>query len=192
MKRLLLISAILISPLSHANDYNGFYLGAGIGTVDIDDDGALDDISPALNTSYSGNTYKLISGYKFNRIVAVEGQYTSYGDMKISASGSNTNLTFEQRSVTISANVGYTFNNGLRPFGILGVGRLDSKSDGDSDHETTLRIGSGIEYTPPKLENVSFRLAYEWDMYRTEEDSTTKKEYDQSVGSFYFSTLYNF
>ncbi len=190
MKRLLLISAILTSPLSYGESYDGFYLGAGIGTVDVDDGGYLDDVNTSIKTSYSGNTYKLISGYKFNRIVAVEGQYTSYGDMKVSLPGKS--ATIEQRSVTISANVGYTFNNGLRPFGILGVGRLDSKSDGDSDHETTLRIGSGIEYTPPKLENVSFRLAYEWDMYRTEEDSTTKKEYDQSAGSFYFSTLYNF
>lgn len=192
MKRLLLISAILTSPLSYGESYDGFYLGAGIGTVDFDDGGLFKDLNTPINTSYSGNTYKLISGYKFNRIVAIEAQYTSYGDTKISSPISNTRSILEHSSVIVSANVGYTFNNGLRPFAILGVGRIDAKAGNWSDHGTALRTGVGIEYTPTKLENVGFRLAYESDMFTVQDDSINKKEYDQTVGSFYFSTLYTF
>ncbi len=190
MKRLLLISAILTSPLSYGESYDGFYLGAGIGTVDFDDGGLFKNLNTPINTSYSGNTYKIISGYKFNRIVAIEAQYTSYGDTKFSAPVAGVTGTLEHSSVTVSANVGYTFNNGLRPFAILGLGRIDAKEDDWSDHGTALRTGVGIEYTPPKLENVGFRLAYESDLFTVEGEQ--KKEFDQSVGSFYFSTLYTF
>lgn len=82
-KAVLLLAAV--SAFAQANqtdvekkDVSGFYLGGGIGVTTVYDD----SVWPyAVNLDSNDSTYKLFGGYQFNRIVAIEAQYTRYGDI---------------------------------------------------------------------------------------------------------------
>ncbi|RTZ18246.1 porin family protein [Vibrio aquaticus] len=196
MKKLLLVTA-LFSSVACANVHNGFYLGAGVGTTDFDDDGLLTSSSAAITTD-SDNSYKIIAGYQFNRIVSLETQYTSYGDtnIKVHAPGQGMHITagkIEQKTFTVAANLGYTFDNGLRPFATIGLGSIDYKMGDFSDDGGVIRTGVGLEYTPQQLQGLSLRTAYEVDNYELEmQDVYFSKTYNQSVGAWYLAATYKF
>ncbi len=60
---------------------NGFYLGGAIGTTGIDDGGLYNDSLIPITVDADDETFKITAGYQFNRIVALEAQYTNYGDV---------------------------------------------------------------------------------------------------------------
>lgn len=193
MKRLTL--AIFIAAVSPNLLAEGFYLGAGIGTTDFDDGGAYKDVSTAFTSEPKGETYKVIAGYEFNRIVSLEAQYTDYGDVKNTFPLLNATSQLKHTSTVLSANLGYTFDNGVRPFGTVGLGSIEAKEGSWSDSGTAYRAGFGVEYAPKSLSELSFRLAYEVDMYTVEVEQYVgyrKKEYDMTMSSLYFSTFYKF
>jgi len=196
MKKLLLVTA-LFSSVACANPHSGFYLGAGVGTTDFDDDGLFNDSGIPLSTD-SDNSYKIIAGYAFNRIVSIETQFTSYGDTNVKVHTPINGLHFdagkiEHKTYTVAANLGYTFDNGLRPFATIGLGSVDYKAGSFSDDGGAIRAGLGLEYTPAQLQGLSLRTAYEVDSYELEiQDGYFSKTYDQSVGAWYVAATYKF
>lgn len=187
------LTAIVLTANVQANqDVSGFYLGAGAGNTDA-------KVEKSSNSSYNslptdGTTLKLIGGYQFNRIVAIEAQYTSYGDITDGSSPWKTSPS----SLSLAANLGYTFENGLRPFGIIGLSavNLDLNHSGRSveDHNyAALRFGAGLEYTPAALAGVSFRAGVEADSFTVEDKSSTSTD-DENVlvSSVYVSATYKF
>ncbi|GLR74181.1 porin family protein [Aliivibrio sifiae] len=196
MKKSILLLALL-SACSYANattnDVSGVYLGGGFGTTNFDDDGGFG----SANVDEDGSTFKLIGGYQFNRIVAVEMQYSKYGDLKVNGPYSLLHGTVEHSSISLAANVGYTFDSGWRPFAIAGLGSIkqSGKAYGlsDSDSGTSFRYGAGVEYTPKALGGLAFRVAYEGDLFVVDSGSNNiDDDYAMTIGTFYAGATYKF
>ncbi len=203
MKKLILATIIFSSFTSAqgvlAQDFKGFYFGAGVGSTSFSDDGYTEDMQKYLsdtpgNSSITtsndtdGQTYKLIAGYMYNRIVGLEAQYTKYAPIKFKTPQSALTHELDLSSFTLNTNLGYTFDNGLRPFTTAGLGSIDLGESG-SEAGVAIRIGAGIEYFVPQLAGLSIRAAYEADLFALK---AAGKTYNQTVGSFYASASYNF
>ncbi|TVU60484.1 porin family protein [Vibrio atlanticus] len=186
---------------------SGFYLGGAIGSSGIDDGGLFESSREPISFEAEDNTYRIIAGYQFNRIVSLELQYTDFGDVVAKNPLSGDGFTWTPQIFSIAANLGYTFDNGVRPFGTIGLSSIDldmkysdgsrpSSSDFD-DSGTGLRLGVGVEYTPPKFSEFSLRLGYEADAFTIEtyEGAFAQKrkvERDIVLDSFYVGATYNF
>jgi len=141
--------------------FNAAYLSAGYYKDDTSTytDGSLSDSSAG---------YIVYGGYQFNKIIAVEAAYTDYGsfsDTLTKLSGGVTTFTSDPASISVYANAGYTFSNGLRPFGQIGLGYMMVNGSGttsgiDIDDSISMRFGLGLEYTAPTLAGFGFRVAY--------------------------------
>ncbi|MEZ9626102.1 porin family protein [Aliivibrio fischeri] len=199
MKKIALL-LVLFSACSNANDnISGFYLGGGVGTTTFDDGGAFDYTGTAIDTDDS--TVKFLAGYQFNRIVAIEAQYTNYGDITVNhpfavAYGIK-DVAIESSAFSIAANLGYTFDNGLRPFGIVGLGSLKSstkiKNYSFNDTTGTFHYGAGLEYAPKALSGLAFRVAYEGDLFIEESyNYSYSDDYAMNIGTFYAGATYKF
>lgn len=197
MKKSILLLALL-SACSYANaaanDVSGVYLGGGFGTTDFDDDAGFD----LADIDDSDSTFKLIGGYQFNRIVAVEMQYTNYGDIKYSYPNAKKG-TVGYSSITLAANVGYTFDSGWRPFAIAGLGSIDQSYKGEglglkaNDNGTAFHFGAGVEYAPKKLEGLAFRVAYEGDLFVVDSGPANNfDDYAMTIGTLYAGATYKF
>lgn len=196
MKKIVFLLA-LFSAFTHANDdISGFYLGGGFGTTNYDDGGAFDNTS--IYTNEDDSTLKLIGGYQFNRIVAVEMQYTNYGDVTLSHVNSTQKIAVEPSSISLAANLGYTFDSGWRPFAIVGLGstEFETKVQGlsVSDSKTSFHFGAGAEFAPKALEGLAFRVAYEGDVFVEEgiNNYGYNEDYAMTVGTFYAGATYKF
>ena len=197
MKKSILLLALL-SACSYANaaanDVSGVYLGGGFGTTNFDDDGGFG----SANVDEDGSTFKLIGGYQFNRIVAVEMQYSKYGDLKVNAPYSLLHGTVEHSSISLAANVGYTFDSGWRPFAIAGLGSIDQSYKGEglglkaNDNGTAFHFGAGVEYAPKKLEGLAFRVAYEGDLFVVDSGTPIIDDYTMTIGTLYAGATYKF
>ncbi|MFA0057828.1 porin family protein [Vibrio echinoideorum] len=186
---------------------SGFYLGGAIGSSGIDDGGLFESSIEPISFEAEDNTYRIIAGYQFNRIVSLELQYTDFGDVVAKNPLSGDGFTWTPQIFSVAANLGYTFDNGVRPFGTIGLSSIDldmkysdgsrpSSSDFD-DSGTGLRLGVGFEYTPPKFSEFSLRLGYEADAFTIEtyEGAFAQKrkvERDIVLDSFYVGATYNF
>jgi len=172
----------------------GFYLGGGLGTT------AFDSYDyNTLEGEGNGSTIKLIAGYQFNRVFALEGQYTAYGDIQFPGELEAYGYFWEPTAVSLTANLGYTFSNGLRPFGVVGVSVLDLGETLESnldDAGASFRYGVGLEYAPAILKGLSARVGYEVDYFGIEfveqgyYNASVIKEF--TLGSFYASVTYKF
>ncbi|MFM2607818.1 porin family protein [Vibrio chagasii] len=212
LSAVLLLSSFTVHTASASVTDSGFYLGGAIGSSDIDDDGLVSKSNSAKTATFEAkdNTYRIIAGYKFNRIASIEAQYTDYGDVvadngnKINFARSY-NFSWEPKVISLSANLGYTFDNGLRPFGVVGLSSIDleskegrySLSQLKSDADTGARVGFGLEYTPPKAPAFTMRLGYEADVFDAEINEArlgTNKTYKKTVilDSFYLGAMYTF
>ncbi|WP_089137916.1 outer membrane beta-barrel protein [Vibrio rumoiensis] len=175
-----IISTIAAAPaLADAN--KGFYIGGGVGAAafaspdleDDVDDGDIDGVDD-INFDSSGLAYNLYAGYQFNRVVALELSYNNYADTKISARSSISKSSssipvgkFSTDGMSLSANLGYTFDNGLRPFALAGLGYIDAPND---DGVASFHGGLGLDYTPTALQSLTFRAAYQFDAYEIDAD----------------------
>ncbi|MCX2757903.1 porin family protein [Vibrio sp. Sgm 22] len=196
-----MMSAVAASNLMAAD--SGFYLGGAIGTSGIDDGGLTDTINEPITFKAEDNTYRLIAGYKFNRIVSLEAQYTDFGDVALKTKSGNKVFTWTPQIFSVTANLGYTFDNGVRPFGTIGLSTIDldmkfadgsrPSGDGFDDPGDGIRMGVGVEYTPPTMSSLSFRLAYEADAFDIEDYENGHKTEDTVVlDSFYLGAMYTF
>ena len=95
----------------------------------------------------------------------------------------------------MSANLGYTFDNTIRPFVLAGLSSVDlnaNKSTGYADDSGTgFHFGVGVEYTP--VEHLTLRLISQADAVSVENDYGLYKE-DKTLAfnSISFGGSYNF
>lgn len=152
MKPQLLITLpvlVLATSTAFAADLtHGSYLGAGVGVhqaSDTDNRGDLDS---------NGFSYNIYGGHYFNRIVGLEGSYIDYADMK-----ANGQKVMQPKAMSFSANLGYTFDSGVRPFALLGLSYVDLNATNqvhvDDDTRGGFHFGLGVEYTP--MPNLTLR-----------------------------------
>lgn len=210
MNNKFILSIAMMSAFSASNVMaadSGLYLGGAIGTSGVDDGGLFSSIKEPVTFEAEDNAYRIIAGYKFNRIVSLELQYTDYGDVVAKYPLSSTGFTWTPQVFSVVANLGYTFDNGVRPFGLIGLSSIDldmkysngsrpSSSEFD-DSGTGVRVGFGVEYTPEKLSELSLRLGYEADAFTVEVDegnswNRKKVEKDIVLASFYLGAMYTF
>ncbi|WP_146490156.1 porin family protein [Vibrio sp. T20] len=198
MNNKLILSIALMSAVAASNvmaSDSGFYLGGAIGTSGIDDGGLYNDFSAPMTVDAEDPTYKIIAGYQFNRIIALEAQYTNYGDVVAKNALNQSTYTWSPTAFSISANLGYTFDNGVRPFGIIGLSSIDLDQSLpllDDDSGEGVRYGFGVEYTPRHIGNVSFKLGYEADAFVVETDSPFDNDKDIVIDSYYAAVAYRF
>ena len=112
---------------------------------------------------------------EFNKIIAVEASFTGYGNFSDTLKSENglVEKTFSSDPIggAVYANAGYTFSNGWRPFGQLGLGYVQSNSSDTltnlnnfSDDFMTVHYGFGAEYAPASFNGFGLRLAFSGDM----------------------------
>ncbi len=198
MKKMVLpviCAGLMFSSFADANPISrGWYLGAGTGSTSIDDEGAF------INNGNEDNSFKIIAGYQFNKIVAIESQYTNYGDIEYGnisngLGGSLRNYTLSPTTISIAANLGYSFSSGLRPFGILGLGLIDLDQSGlylEDDETLSIRYGFGLEYMPSFSKKVSLRVGYEADFFLVESYNYWSDDYDVHLSSLYLNVNVRF
>lgn len=203
-----------VKPVQNSTD--GFYLGLG--------GGASYDLSfLSENTYYQDNTvsydtgtlsdsdagYIVYGGYQINKIIAVEAAYTDYGSFSDTAKVKNTAIyrefSSDPRSLSVYANAGYTFQNGLRPFGQLGLGYMQRNVSASlenidiSDEDVTVRFGLGLDYAPSTLKGFGFRVAMvedvvaDFNYHGVDADGNDKSTVWINVNSlFYIGASYKF
>lgn len=199
MKKTMLMAAVVASSFvatnTFANEVEGFYLGGAIGTTGIDDGGLYSGTLAPITVKAEDSTFKVIAGYQFNRIVTIEAQYTNYGDIVAKNALNQSTYTWSPTAFSVSANLGYTFENGVRPFGIIGLASIDldqSLPMLQDDSGEGVRLGFGVEYTPASIGNVSFKLGYEADAFTIESASVYDSDKDIVIDSFYAAVAYRF
>ncbi|MEZ9348090.1 porin family protein [Vibrio splendidus] len=145
-------------PTFAAGIEGGPYIGAGLGVYqDSDTDGAG-------NLDAESMGYSLYGGYQFNRIVGIELGYTDYADYEKFGT-----KVLSPTSFSVAANLGYTFDNSIRPFVTAGLSYVDLNSKGssiDDDSGAGFHFGVGVEYTP--VENLTLRLISQADAVNIE------------------------
>ena len=149
---------------------NGFYVGLGYGTTGFSDGdfGKEFDSFKVEPDNDTDSGFKFYGGYKFNKIVGVEGSYVNYGtmDFKYTEGGSGTATEIKPYSLNVAANLGYDFlNNQLRPYALVGMGYVNYNQSGQTLYSSESSFagvfGLGLEYTPTMFQGVGFRLSYD-------------------------------
>lgn len=185
----LIALSLMSAPVFAAQVDGGTYVGAGIGAFqksDTDGAGSLDA---------KGTGYTLYGGHQFNRIVGVELGYTDYADYKQSGT-----KMMSPTSLSASANLGYTFDNSIRPFVLVGLSYVDlnatdSAFAGDNSG-TGLHFGVGVEYSP--MENLTLRAISQADTVNIEDKITIAgntvrmDSHDVTFSSVSLGVSYNF
>ncbi len=183
-----LIGAVSLPALAAGTD-GGAYIGGGLSIYqdsDTDGQGNLDS---------NGMGYNLYGGYQFNRIVGVELGYNDYADYK------NSTDKLSPTSISVSANLGYTFDNTIRPFVLAGLSSVDlhanSAANYDDDSGTGFHFGVGVEYTP--IEHLTLRLISQADAVNVEDNysfgsngSFKSDDHTLAFNSVSFGGSYNF
>ncbi|MBN8147810.1 outer membrane beta-barrel protein, partial [Vibrio vulnificus] len=71
-------------------------------------------------------------------------------------------------ALSINANLGYSFDNGFRPYGLIGLSALDLSEKTqtlEDDQGTAIHFGLGLEYAPPTLNGLAFRVGYDSEIF---------------------------
>lgn len=188
MKQTLLALMLLIPSLAFSQEVGqGFYLGAGYGAFAYSTNPAFNDSAAYGNLieKSSGGTLKVYGGYQFNRILAAEIIYSDYGTTigyVYDGSGGQETVTQSPSSIAAAINAGYSFDNGLRPFALFGISSVYLDADYafiDTDSPLALKYGVGVQYTPPQLSLLEFRLAYESDTFFADTKTSNEPYYFQ-------------
>jgi hypothetical protein len=154
------IALCAVSPAAFAMDpsLRGFYIGGAIGkaTVEVEDD-QTGQIFDAEDTGY-----KIIAGYRIIDWVAVEVNYSDYGDPVDRFFGRNMTASYDGLSVSA---LGMLPLGQFDLFGRLGITRLESDfriagfAGNLSDESTEPLIGLGAQFRP--IPNLAIRLEAE-------------------------------
>ena len=185
---LLTFSLSVQAETSSNQKVSGFYIGGGIGNPS----GKLDSADRELKDK----SYHVIAGYQEGRIFAWEMQYTKYGK--------DAYEFLDPSSFSVSVNMGYTFDSGIRPFAVLGLGMTDTNLPSPPfgmivvDSDLSYHYGLGVEFSPKQLQGVTFRFAHEADFVNIETkvykgfSSWSETIYDVDLDSTYAAVIYKF
>lgn len=157
----LAVMAALLAAPAMAEDGEGLYLGVGLGDYSADVDG-LEDVDDAdLDFDSDAGARKFFGGWRLNRFVGVQLEYTDFGELDSSVGALD--LTASADGITPSI-VGTLPLGPVELYGKAGVMFYDVEIDGggvrflDHSGENTV-IGTGIGLT--LLERLNLRLEYE-------------------------------
>lgn len=203
---LLLCTAALLSTNTLANDFSGWYIGGGMGTTDFHDGGFSDDYLVLSKTKFEGdgNSTHIYAGYTFNRIFSLEAAYSKYGDVMMKQVGKSDSTFLTPTSLSLSANLGYTFDSGLRPFALIGLGYMDLQQQSikllDEDAGASIHWGFGVEYSfgygGIANKGLTLRAAYQADTVfvdpRPNNNSELEDMYAWTTGSAYLGASFKF
>jgi opacity protein-like surface antigen len=185
----LVLSSMLFTSnvLAAQGSSKGTYMGIGFGFAQYTDT----DHYSALEQY--GMTYNLYGGYSFNHIISLELGYNNYGDMR-----SNGNKLMSPESLSFSTNFGYTFDNSIRPFALIGASYVNINPESNSGltegKDFGVHFGVGIEYSP--FVNMTIRLISQADGVNIDsqyqEGLLTWNESTFSFGSWSLGASYKF
>ncbi len=142
--------------------HSGFYIGVAGGSSDIESENVS---GIDIQSEAEGSGYKAILGYQFNRVFGLEAQYSDYGDVSFGIPVTN---MWSPTSASLNANLGYSFDFGLRPYALIGYSILDLNEENTTlsdDQGGAIHAGLGIEYAPESLGGLSLRLGYDADVF---------------------------
>lgn len=138
------VSLLSLLALPAFADDKGFYLGAGVTSIETDDSALSDE----------DNSYKVYGGYRANGYLAFEGAIVDLGKFK------DDNLDFEGHSAQVAAHVGFPIGERIRLFGSVGAHAWDAYGNAaDDDTGVDLTYGAGVEMDV--LRNIGIRAEYE-------------------------------
>jgi OmpA-OmpF porin, OOP family len=174
------IVATTASSVASADD-GGFYVGAnlGIGKPDINTTNGTSKSSSAVGGA--------ILGYKLNKYVGVEGQYTGVGKVTDKVNG-----TAKGDAASLTAIGFLPLNDEFNLYGKLGVAHTKTTVSSNltpmnDATRTAITYGIGSEYNFNK--NIGMRLG--WDHYNAAIDrSNSSKNFNANVVSV--GAVYNF
>lgn len=171
----MMLSTTLSADETNTQKIDGFYGGLGGGmswnALVISKGNHPEDGNSTYNfknASDNSGGYIIYAGYQINKIIAVEGSFTDYGSFEDTVTDQlniKRNIKSDPVAGAVYANAGYTFANGLRPFGQLGFAYVNSNGVKDlsklgiKDNYTSIHWGTGLEYAPKKLNGFGFRVA---------------------------------
>lgn len=196
----LIAQDIKAEPQKESQKIQGFYLGAGGGLSSsyayLSQGYYQDNTSVYLADTLSDtdNGYLIYAGYQFNKIVAIEiahADYGSFSDSALDELGATTTFTSAPIAHSIYANLGYNFENGLRPFAQLGLAYVSTNASTATqniniDDGFAMHFGLGLEYTPLNLYGLGLRVAYAQD---TIVDMSHDVHYNNVDSSSFFMNL---
>lgn len=170
MKHALLIAALttLVSTAVSAEAFRGFYVGAGIGASEYDDDGYYDE--QRLDDSEVGG--KVYGGYRFSKYLSLQAALVGLGNFE--ASAPDNKIENEASVITLSALGQLPLAYGIALYGELGVGYGTISqdisyatpggllvTDDDDDGGLAVQYGAGLLIIPPDFKKLEFRVGWE-------------------------------
>ncbi|MGD8234009.1 porin family protein [Vibrio sp. TRT 1302] len=182
----LIVPLFCITMYASANEkYEGSYVGVDIG---LSQSASTDNY---ISLDADGLGYNFYGGYHFNRIVGIEANYNDYGNMEHRGK-----KLMAPISTSISANLGYTFENTIRPFALIGLGYVNLRANSESlleeDSGLGLHFGVGVEYSP--IANLTIRAITQADGINVDKKPSNLSQTDSnlSFGSTSVGLSYKF
>ncbi|OBT14796.1 hypothetical protein A9264_13550 [Vibrio sp. UCD-FRSSP16_10] len=208
--------AVLSSSAFASSNPSGLYALGAVGETGMGDSGYWDDYTDSSGHMSSidhvefegkGATQLYSLGYQINRVVGVEATYMNYGNIDAKVNHKDSYSVYDPESFSVSANLGYSFHNGLRPFAKVGLSYVDLGTTDDiispikgSDKRGGIHIGAGVEYALDLGENhgnVLFRTGVEGDVVNIDinektEHGAVEGDYDWALVTVYAGVGYRF
>lgn len=198
LNKFVLLSVLLLSVESAYAGDSDIYAGFTYGLTSAELEGTNDvDIIEQLDVSGS-HPFGLHLGYDVNDVLSLEAGVRYYGENKYSFSGEHLGK-IKPTTFSLSANIGYDFVSGLRPYITVGgvFSKVDSSGDIglDSNSQMGLRYGLGLDYIYSSMKNITWKLAYEVENITLETSSLEggdKMNFNFELKSLYAGISYNF
>lgn len=143
------------------------YIGAGIGMTSVD---ICDDLTALGATSCDDEDtgMKLFGGYKFNKNIAIEGQWTDLGE--VSATGPGGTATVEVDGFGVAAVGMIPLSERFGLFGKVGAFMWDASgggaASGTDEDGTDIMFGAGVNWNLTQ----KFGLRAEWERFDVDGD----------------------
>jgi OmpA-OmpF porin, OOP family len=175
------VIASTVSSIAYADD-EGFYAGAnlGIGKPNISTPNGTDKNSSAVGG--------IILGYKFNKYLGVEGEYTGIGKVTDKLKG-----TAKGDAASLSAIGFLPLNDDFNLYGKLGVAHTkttvsSSLAPMNDATRNSVTYGLGGEYNFDK--NIGMRIG--WDHYNAAVDNAANNKSNVNANVVSVGVVYNF
>jgi opacity protein-like surface antigen len=140
------VSVLSLLSFQAIGDDKGFYLGAGLSNIQVNER-SLDD---------EDSSFKVYAGYRVNGYLALEGALVDLGKFK----DKDNNQDFEGKSAQIAAHIGVPFGDRLRVFGSVGAHAWDADGNApDNNTGVNMTYGAGVELDV--FRNLGIRAEYE-------------------------------
>jgi OmpA-OmpF porin, OOP family len=173
--------ASTISNIAYADD-QGLYAGAnlGIGKPNINTPNGTDKSSSAVGG--------MVLGYKFNKYLGVEGEYTGIGEVTDKLKGSA-----KGDAASLSAIGFLPLNDAFNLYGKLGVAHTKTKVSSNlapmnDATRNSVTYGLGGEYNFDK--NIGMRIG--WDHYNAAVDTSVNNKSNVNANVVSVGVVYNF